>query len=203
MAAQGIQAAVLAIDKFTKRVTRPPGKKIMQQLAAEAKVMIDTRTTAGINARGMPFKPYSPAYSAEKARLQSGPAVGRRRRAKARERELAPVSAILGMYGMGGFGRKRKRKRIGRYEAGAGRMLRVDLSLSGRMMGSLASHALDDRTSEVYFSSASEAQKAYWHQTGAGRLPIRRFVGLTDDERNKLGHSCLQKLAKRHGGTVR
>jgi hypothetical protein len=178
MAAQGIQAAVLAIDKFTKRVTAPPGKQIMEQLAVEAKAMIDRRTAVGKDAEGKKFAPYSPGYSAAKARSISS------RRGK-RQKTRAGKSGL------------------GRYGLGAGRMIVVDLTASGRMMSSLASHALDVATSEVYFSASSEAQKAYWHQTGAGKLPIRRFMGLSKKEREALGRSCLEKLAKRHGGTVR
>ena len=54
---------------------------------------------------------------------------------------------------------------------------RVDLQDTNQMLQSIDSRIVSRRKAQVYFRSNHEAEKAMYHQTGAGKLPVRRFFG--------------------------
>ena len=54
---------------------------------------------------------------------------------------------------------------------------RVDLQDTNRMLQSIDSRVVSRNKVQVYFRSGREAMKAYWHQVGAGNLPVRKFFG--------------------------
>ena len=56
----------------------------------------------------------------------------------------------------------------------------VNLQDTNRMLQSIDSKIRSKYKSQVYFRSQTEAKKAYWHQTGQGNLPIRKFFGFND-----------------------
>ena len=54
---------------------------------------------------------------------------------------------------------------------------RVDLQDTNRMLQSIDSRVVSRNKVQLYFRSGREAMKAYWHQTGQGNLPERKFFG--------------------------
>lgn len=54
---------------------------------------------------------------------------------------------------------------------------RVDLQDSNRMLQSIQSRLISKNKVRVDFRSPREAMKGFWHQTGAGNLPVRKFFG--------------------------
>ena len=54
---------------------------------------------------------------------------------------------------------------------------RVDLQDTNRMLQSIDSRVAGRNKVQVYFRSGREATKAFWHQTGQGNLPVRKFFG--------------------------
>jgi hypothetical protein len=54
---------------------------------------------------------------------------------------------------------------------------RVDLQDSNDMLNSIDSRVAGRNKVQIYFRSGKEATKAFWHQTGAGNLPVRKFFG--------------------------
>ena len=54
---------------------------------------------------------------------------------------------------------------------------RVDLQDTNRMLQSIDSKVISRNKAQVYFRSGREATKAFWHQTGQGNLPVRKFFG--------------------------
>ena len=54
---------------------------------------------------------------------------------------------------------------------------RVDLQDSNDMLNSIDSRVVSKNKVQIYFRSQFEAKKAFWHQTGAGNLPVRKFFG--------------------------
>ena len=49
---------------------------------------------------------------------------------------------------------------------------------------------------QVYFRSQREATKAFWHQTGAGNLPVRKFFGF-DKKLEKVVQRNFDNLIKK------
>jgi len=54
---------------------------------------------------------------------------------------------------------------------------RVDLQDTNRMLQSIDSRRVSRNKVQLYFRSGREATKAFWHQTGQGNLPVRKFFG--------------------------
>jgi len=69
---------------------------------------------------------------------------------------------------------------------------RVDLQDTNQMLQSIASRIVNRKRASVYFRSNYEAEKAMYHQTGAGRLPVRRFF----DHDIKLRRVIQKNFAK-------
>jgi hypothetical protein len=69
---------------------------------------------------------------------------------------------------------------------------RVDLEDTNRMLQSIASKVVSKNKAQVFFRSQREATKAFWHQTGQGNLPIRKFFGF-----NKKVEKVIQKNYER------
>ena len=65
---------------------------------------------------------------------------------------------------------------------------RVDLEDTNRMLQSITSKVVSKNKAQVFFRSQREATKAFWHQTGQGNLPIRKFFGF-----NKKAEKVIQK----------
>ena len=69
---------------------------------------------------------------------------------------------------------------------------RVDLEDTNRMLQSISSKLVSKNKAQVFFRSQREATKAFWHQTGQGNLPIRKFFGF-----NKKVEKVIQKNYER------
>lgn len=54
---------------------------------------------------------------------------------------------------------------------------RVNLQDSNDMLNSIDSRVVSRKKVQLYFRSNVEAEKALYHQTGAGNLPVRKFFG--------------------------
>ena len=54
---------------------------------------------------------------------------------------------------------------------------RVDLQDTNKMLQNIAAKTISRNRVSVYFRSQYEAEKALYHQTGAGKLPVRKFFG--------------------------
>lgn len=54
---------------------------------------------------------------------------------------------------------------------------RVNLQDSNDMLNSIDSRVVSKKKVQLYFRSNVEAEKALYHQTGAGNLPVRKFFG--------------------------
>ena len=57
----------------------------------------------------------------------------------------------------------------------------VDLQDTNRMLQSIDMKVISRNKVQLYFRSGREAMKAYWHQTGQGKLPKRPFFGFNKD----------------------
>jgi len=71
-----------------------------------------------------------------------------------------------------------KRKRFKAYSQAYSNLknkTKVDLQDTNDMLQSIDSRIVSRKKAQVYFRSNYEARKGMYHQTGAGRLPVRRF----------------------------
>ena len=66
------------------------------------------------------------------------------------------------------------------------------LDMNNRMLQSISSKVVSKTKAQVFFRSQREATKAFWHQTGQGNLPIRKFFGF-----NKKVEKVIQKNYER------
>ena len=62
----------------------------------------------------------------------------------------------------------------------------VNLMLTGVMLRSMAVTRLNTSTYVIYFSDKNRALVAYAHQTGKGRLPVRKFFGVSDANADRI-----------------
>ena len=72
----------------------------------------------------------------------------------------------------------------------------VDLSDTNRMLQSISSRMVNRNTSRIFFRSPREATKAFFHQTGSGNLPIRKFFGYSK-KTEKVIQDTFEKFVKR------
>ena len=72
----------------------------------------------------------------------------------------------------------------------------VDLSDTNRMLQSISSRMVNRNTSRIFFRSPREATKAFFHQTGAGNLPIRKFFGYSK-KTEKVIQDTFEKFVKK------
>jgi hypothetical protein len=70
----------------------------------------------------------------------------------------------------------------------------VNMKLTGDMLGSL--DIVEDKGDLVTigFRGSEENQKAYGHMMGEGRLPVRQFFGISDDEVESVKSDFSQEL---------
>jgi len=88
-----------------------------------------------------------------------------------------------------------KRKRFQPYSEAYSNLknkTRVDLQDTNRMLQNISSRIVNRKRASVYFRSQLEAEKAMYHQTGAGNLPVRRFF----DHDIKLRRVIQKNFAK-------
>ena len=79
---------------------------------------------------------------------------------------------------------------------------RVDLQDTNRMLQSIDSRVVAKNKVQVYFRSGREATKAFWHQTGQGNLPVRKFFGYDNALKNviqKQFNNFVKKEIRRLG----
>jgi|TARA_R100001530_G_C4263537_1_gene141185 Cdc6-like AAA superfamily ATPase len=62
----------------------------------------------------------------------------------------------------------------------------VDLFYSGQMLGDISTRVIGRSTGEIFFLRNAEAQKAFGHHTGVGRLPERPFFSIGRVDRKKM-----------------
>jgi hypothetical protein len=72
----------------------------------------------------------------------------------------------------------------------------VDLSDTNRMLQSISSRMVGRNKSRIFFRSPREATKAFFHQTGAGNLPIRKFFGYSK-KTEKVIQDTFEKFVKK------
>ena len=68
-------------------------------------------------------------------------------------------------------------------------------AVSGGMMTSISIKS-DNDSAETYFIDAKKGDLAYDHQTGAGRLPIREFVGWTKKALSRVDKHIDKQIDK-------
>jgi len=143
-------------------------QQIMAQTGLDMVSLIKVRIYKGLDANGKPFKPYSikPLY------VSKGSPLARR---------LAPKGGIKtkkGMFFAGGY-REYKEKSRKRSNAIEGQTAEVDLTLSGMMMQNFTVLKSSDKGFTIGLLPPVES---YGYAVNAQR----QFIGLTDDEINKL-----------------
>ena len=62
----------------------------------------------------------------------------------------------------------------------------VDLQDTNRMLQSMKSRVVNNYKAQVYFNDQGLAKRAYWHQVGAGNLPVRPFFGFNKKVENVI-----------------
>jgi hypothetical protein len=141
-------------------------KRLVSHLKARIPGMVQRRTQAGIDERGKPFKPYSSGYQV--ARLKSG-------------RSAQPSLWLTG--GM-----------VSSYGLRSARLVGTTITLIfGPGASTSASLALGDKGSVMTGRrSPPHNLLGYYHQTGAGNLPRRRWMGLSDAEMATLAKEVEQ-----------
>ena len=75
----------------------------------------------------------------------------------------------------------------------------VNLQDTNRMLQSIDSKLKSKNKVQLYFRSQTEAKKAYWHQTGQGKLPVRKFFGFNNKTERliqKTFHNFIKKQMK-------
>ncbi len=73
---------------------------------------------------------------------------------------------------------------------------RVDLQDTNDMLNSIDSRVVSKNKVQVFFRSGREATKAFWHQTGQGKLPVRKFFGY-DKKLEKVIQNNFAKFIKK------
>jgi len=63
---------------------------------------------------------------------------------------------------------------------------RVDLYFTGQMLGDLDYDVISTEVLELYFVSGHSAEIAEYHQQGTPKMPQRKFLGISDDEFEKI-----------------
>ena len=73
---------------------------------------------------------------------------------------------------------------------------RVDLEDTNRMLQSISSKVVSKNKAQVFFRSQREATKAFWHQTGQGNLPVRKFFGFNKKVEKLIGKNYERFINK-------
>lgn len=77
---------------------------------------------------------------------------------------------------------------------------RVDLQDTNRMLQSITWKRLNKNHVKVYFRSQDEATKGYYHQTGSGNLPVRKFFGFDKSLENRVQKNFIKFVSKKLKG---
>ena len=72
----------------------------------------------------------------------------------------------------------------------------VDLQDSNRMLQSMKSRTVNNYKAQVYFNDMGMGKRAYWHQTGSGKLPERPFFGFNKKVENVIKQSFESLISK-------
>ena len=72
----------------------------------------------------------------------------------------------------------------------------VDLFDTGRMLGSLTFKSTASK-GQIFFRRQSENKKAFFHDTGTGKLPRRPFFAIGRKEEDKIKKIFFDNIAKR------
>lgn len=72
----------------------------------------------------------------------------------------------------------------------------VDLQDSNRMLQSMKSRVVNKSKAQVYFNDMGMGKRAYWHQTGSGKLPERPFFGFNRKVENVIKQSFENLIRK-------
>jgi hypothetical protein len=184
---------------FEAEVKKTYDPKTLDFLATEAVDIIQTRTRAGMDAAGKPFAGYSmkPLYislrhfPAPKGGIKT-PQTGRKQANFARRISRGVMS------GAAASPLKRASTRGGKsmFFPGGYRQYKyqyqthVTLDASGLMLNSIAIRRSGPTSRVLHFPLSLQNAKASGHDTGAGRLPVRRFFAI---ERQQ----DLDRLSKR------
>jgi len=173
MAKNSVQMKILSspTDNLKKLRQQMPGsgdQRAVVRLAGEAKALIAARTVRGISSSGAPFSPYKTGktYYAPVARRPPGypmPTGGRTTHLTTGK----PLKTVA--YG-GGYGQ---------YKQGIGRGAKVQLNVSGQMLGAIAIASSSPTLAILFFTSREEAAKAHGHEFGT-TVPRRPFFGIDD-----------------------
>ena len=71
----------------------------------------------------------------------------------------------------------------------------VNLQDTNRMLQSIDTKLINKNKAQIYFRSQTQAKKAYWHQTGQGNLPVRKFFGF-NNKTEKVIQRTFEKFIK-------
>ena len=159
------------------------GRRIMAKTVLDIRKAILDRTVRGIDANGKPFRGYSakPGYFMSPYFKDRYRYMGKRGR---------PIKSI---WAPGGY---REYKAKTRRSAGG----TVNLFYTGNMLGAMKPLMTKPQYGAVgYSGKPEEEKKARAHNSGAGNLPKREFVGLTDTESTKI----LEDYKRRYKQEVR
>jgi hypothetical protein len=135
----------------------------------EARSLIFMRTLQGQDMHGASFQAYSSRtyYAPLGDKRPEGypkPKGGRSTHKKNKKKKLKSMVYEAG---------------YGQYKQGIGRPATVQLSVSGQMLGDMATRVINNHKGEIFFTSRQSAAKAHGHHTGANALPKREFFGLS------------------------
>ncbi len=72
----------------------------------------------------------------------------------------------------------------------------VDLFFSGRMLGSLTFRSSAAK-GQIFFRRQEEGEKAFFHDTGSGRIPRRPFFAIGKKEEEKIRKIFFDNISKR------
>tara|TARA_Y100001970_G_scaffold30296_1_gene37595 strand:+ start:131 stop:595 length:465 start_codon:yes stop_codon:yes gene_type:complete len=73
---------------------------------------------------------------------------------------------------------------------------KVDLQDTNRMLQSIGSKLVSSTKAQVFFRSQREAIKAFRHQTGQGKLPVRKFFGFNKKVEKLIGKNYERFINK-------
>jgi len=77
---------------------------------------------------------------------------------------------------------------------------RVDLQDTNRMLQSISHKLISRNKAQIYFRSQAEAEKGFYHQTGAGRLPVRKFFGFDKRLEKQVNKNFVKFLERKIKG---
>lgn len=181
--AKVLSSPVKNLAKFQSDLPKQGGRKLVAILAGKARTVIIGRTTQGLDVGNKPFTPYSrEVYRAPISRRPPGypkPTGGR-------SENILTGKPIDSMVYDSGYGQ---------YKAGIGRGSKVQLNVSGKMLGAIQIALTGATTAVLFFAGREEAAKAHGHQYGTAPRVKREFFGIDGlDSRKKLDDAAREYL---------